>query len=277
MLRILRRFPRAARRQVPNAVSLALTFSLLVSSVPIGPFAPLPAQALIGDLTQADYRWYDNADAVQPTTALAAENTAITAQPPGALYQLRMSAANAGNNIGAGAVFRLQFSTSTSGPWTDVGGLGSGTIWRGFDNPTPAAGVALPTPLVNSDHVAPPASAEANPPTTPHFSTDTPHGTADGQQGTGRWQPECLNNADCVFDCTGTSECRARCKNDSTCTIDCTGSTDCLPDIQCKNNAQCVLLCSPGAAATCGFGTCDGVLLDCLGDGTVLACHRACP
>ena len=160
---------------MPNAVSLALTFSLLVSSVPIGPFAPLPAQALIGDLTQADYRWYDNADAVQPTTALAAENTAITAQPPGALYQLRMSAANAGNNIGAGAVFRLQFSTSTSGPWTDVGGLGSGTIWRGFDNPTPADGVAITTLLVNSDNVARQAYEEANPATTlrPHGKNRT--------------------------------------------------------------------------------------------------------
>ena len=124
MLRILRRLPRSARRQFPNAVSLALTFSLLVSSVPLG---PLPAQAAIADLTQEDYRWYANIDAVQPTAALAAENTSITGQPSGTVYQLRMALNNSGNNIGSGVAFKLQFSTAIpAGPWTDVGAVGSG-------------------------------------------------------------------------------------------------------------------------------------------------------
>ena len=166
MMRTFRRLQRRAWRQIPNAVSLALTFSLLVSSVPIGPFGSLPAQALIGDLTQEDYRWYDNIDAVQPTTGLANENTALTAQASGAVYQLRMSVSNGGNNVGAGAIFRLQYATSTAGTWFDVGGVGSGTIWRGFDNPTPADGAAITTLLVNSDSQARQTYEEANPATT---------------------------------------------------------------------------------------------------------------
>ncbi|MFQ5860405.1 MAG: hypothetical protein ACE5IG_02505, partial [Dehalococcoidia bacterium] len=101
-------------------------------------------------LTQNQYRWYDNADAVQPGAALAAEDTPFTSASSGTVYHLRMNINNTGVNLPAGEVFKLQYSTSTAGPWTDVGAPGSGATWRGFDNPTPADGAALTSALLSS-------------------------------------------------------------------------------------------------------------------------------
>ena len=36
--------------------------------------------------------------------------------------------------------FNLQFAATTTGPWTDVGGIGSAVQWRGYDNLTSADG-----------------------------------------------------------------------------------------------------------------------------------------
>ena len=52
--------------------------------------------------------------------------------------------------MAAGATFKLQHATSTSGPWTDVGAIGSGATWRGHDNATPADGAAITTVLLTS-------------------------------------------------------------------------------------------------------------------------------
>lgn len=70
------------------------------------------------DFTQNEYRWYENADSVQPGTALANENTAaLSAAGPS---RLRMNL-TATEGLGASSQqFKLQYSTSTSGPWTSV-------------------------------------------------------------------------------------------------------------------------------------------------------------
>ena len=108
----------------------------------------------VGNLTQNDYRWYDNVDAVQPTTAKAAENTAITEVDDTDVIRLRINISNGPNNLGAGATFKLQFSTATSTGWTDVGATSSSAIWRGFDNASVADGTTITTNLIGSSSPA---------------------------------------------------------------------------------------------------------------------------
>ena len=96
-------------------------------------------------LTQNDYRWYQNMDAVPPTTPLAAENTATTGVGSTEVLRVRMNVTNGPINLSAGQTFKLQYSTSTAGPWTDVGPGSSTEIWRGFDNSTPVDGETLST------------------------------------------------------------------------------------------------------------------------------------
>lgn len=74
--------------------------------------------------TQSVYHWYGNADNVQPGSSIAAESTAASS-----LYtspvRLRMGLAVGSANLAAsGQAFGLQYSTSTSGPWTDVAAAG---------------------------------------------------------------------------------------------------------------------------------------------------------
>ncbi len=108
---------------------------------------PQPTTA-IPVLTQDHYRWYDNVDAIQPTTSLGAEDTAITNVAVSAILRLRASLQGSSYPTATGQTFRLQYSTSTGGPWTDVGGLASGEVWRGYDNPTPADGASLSSVLL---------------------------------------------------------------------------------------------------------------------------------
>ena len=100
---------------------------------------PAPPQVL----EQLQFRWYQNLDAVPPTTPLAAENTFVAGSVVSTVYHLRINVSVTGANLNPGANFKLQFATVIAGPWTDVGGLGSGLAWRGFDNSTPADGVTL--------------------------------------------------------------------------------------------------------------------------------------
>ncbi len=74
--------------------------------------------------TQSAYRWYANADSVQPGSALAAETTAASTANT-SVARLRMAQTVATANLAAsGKSFKLQSSTSTSGPWTDVSNTG---------------------------------------------------------------------------------------------------------------------------------------------------------
>ncbi len=131
-------------------------------------------------LSQEDYRWYQNADAVQPTTPEATENTALSNASDSTVYRLRMNLEGVGSQVVAGQTFKLQYSTSTGGPWTDVGGLGSGEIWRGFNNATPADGATLSSVLLGSSNVVQ-TYEEAN------NSAVTPNAVNVGQRGEWDW------------------------------------------------------------------------------------------
>ena len=100
-------------------------------------------------LTQQDYRWYANIDALTPTTSLAGENTLVTGATPLTVFRLRM-------NIDVSSIdlptttqaFKLQFATSTGGSWTDVGAISSVSPWRFFDNASVADGTTLTSLLL---------------------------------------------------------------------------------------------------------------------------------
>lgn len=71
--------------------------------------------------TQNDYQWYSNADNVQPGSSLAALNTAATTSDLSTIVRLRMNTSVSSKDLVANSQqFKLQYSTSTSGPWSDV-------------------------------------------------------------------------------------------------------------------------------------------------------------
>ncbi len=115
-----------------------------------------------GDFTQHTYRWYANADAVQPTdpwpsggTDLS-ENTPITVSdnPPGEgdVLRLRMNVKGA-MTINTQA-FKLQYgegsNCSSISTWYDVGSASSSAIWRGYNNPTPSDGATITSTLLSN-------------------------------------------------------------------------------------------------------------------------------
>ena len=106
-------------------------------------------------LSQQDYRWFDNLDGITPTTALAGENTLADGITPQDVVRLRMNVSVSGAGLGSlSRTFKLQFATSTGGPWSDLGGSGSAAVWRGFDNAAVSDGATLPTVLLAGSTVA---------------------------------------------------------------------------------------------------------------------------
>ena len=99
-------------------------------------------------LEQLEYRWYTNADSASPGAALAAQDTPLAGGVEGTPYHLRMSVKDAVVDLNPGQVFKLQFAVSTGGLWTDAGAVGSGEVWRGYDNPSAADGASLPSNLL---------------------------------------------------------------------------------------------------------------------------------
>lgn len=81
-----------------------------------------PVSAAGEVLTQSQFRWYANTNAVQPTTPLAAQDSAATLNSTATPARLRMNVGVTSSTLGAASQdFSLQYGTSTSGPWTDVG------------------------------------------------------------------------------------------------------------------------------------------------------------
>lgn len=109
--------------------------------------------------TQSAYRWYENTDAVQPTTALAAQNTSISNVNTGDIVRLRVSLRAPSDAYPKDTQFKLQYAPQGASPncvtvpsvsYIDVGGIGSGSIWRGYDNPTPVDGASISARLLTT-------------------------------------------------------------------------------------------------------------------------------
>jgi hypothetical protein len=136
--------------------------------------------------TQANYRWYTNQASSTPGAALVAMNTSTTVST-GNAYRLRMNIRVATSSVSQLNNFELQFATSTSGPWTDVGAIGSGEIWRGYDNAATVDSTLLPTLLLTSSTIKQ-TYEEQNP------ATSTINAMAIGDYGEWDWVLE-NNNA----------------------------------------------------------------------------------
>ncbi|MCP6718037.1 MAG: hypothetical protein KJI70_00615 [Patescibacteria group bacterium] len=165
--------------QSDMAWTLGLGVDWIEAGVSLNP-VPTPT------FTQNDSRWYWNADSVQPAGAMANENTTSTNATSSAVYRIRM-------NITIGTVdlttstqaFKLQYGTSTTGcpavaSWSDVGGLASGVIWRGYDNTGTDEEATTTSTLLSSSNVRE-SYEEANP------SVANLLAIANGQDGEWDW------------------------------------------------------------------------------------------
>jgi 6-phosphogluconolactonase (cycloisomerase 2 family) len=93
-------------------------------------------------LTQSAYHWYSNSDSITPTGSFASENA--TASIPCGVGPLRLRTAltvGASTLAASSTQFRLQYGTSTSGPWTDVSGTANNRLFNKLPDPAtlPAA------------------------------------------------------------------------------------------------------------------------------------------
>jgi len=96
------------------------------NKIAVESYTRYPKLDLKAKLVQQDYQWFANANAVQPGAVLAAENSTgnVTTFSPEA--RLRMGLTTVTNALSVGKQqFKLQYSTSTGGPWTDMGGVAS--------------------------------------------------------------------------------------------------------------------------------------------------------
>ncbi len=121
-------------------------------------------------LTQSDYRWYVNGDVLTPTSSLAGENTATSTPAGGEIIRFRMNLL-AGQNVGSGLIFKLQYSNSTSSGFTD---LGTTSTWVFYDNTGVADGQIIATTLLTNSNTGE-SYGESNP------SATSPNAILSGQ------------------------------------------------------------------------------------------------
>ncbi|HUO50727.1 MAG TPA: hypothetical protein VMU25_04165, partial [Candidatus Paceibacterota bacterium] len=140
-------------------------------------------------------RWYANANSATTTDPWPSgaidlnEGDAITSGTPvksADVLRVRVALQATTNTVAGADSFKLQYAAgSTCSPalaWTDVGAIGSGSIWRGYDN----AGVAAGTTISSTDLQLSVSSTtetyeEQNP------SASTPHGISAGKDGEWDW------------------------------------------------------------------------------------------
>ena len=173
--------------------------------------------SVLVSFTQKDFRWYANADSLQPTdpwptgATNLAENTTIGGfdSPPANadVLRLRINVTVGSVNLAAGSQsFKLQSGSSgscTSTSWSDVDIINGSGVWRGYDNATPADGAAL-TGLLLSTSNATATYEEAN------NSANNPYAVSVGQNIEYDWVIQ-DNNAP-----SGTTYCFRMIKSDGT-------------------------------------------------------------
>lgn len=121
--------------------------------------------------TEGVWRWYANADSVQPGSALAAEKTTYSGVADGDIVRLRISLTIGTIQLATSSVtLRLQYAESssctTATGWADVptatSSPGVNQVWIEYDNPTPANGATTTSTLLTGSTVNE-SYQEANP------------------------------------------------------------------------------------------------------------------
>jgi len=137
-------------------------------------------------IDQDGFRFYQNINSATPTTPLGAENNTVASVNNGDVLRIRV-ALQAGDKAVPSTDFtaKLQYgqgaTCSAIGAWTDVGGLGSGAIWRGFNNAAPTDGSTLPSSLLDGAANTLESYEEAN------NSATTPNSISAGTRGEWDW------------------------------------------------------------------------------------------
>ncbi|MEK7193512.1 MAG: dockerin type I domain-containing protein [Patescibacteria group bacterium] len=128
-------------------------------------------------LTQSDFRWYSNADSLTPGTALDSENTETTVPAAGTTVRLRINLQDTILALPAGAIFKLQYSATTSSGWADVT---TSTPWIFSDNPGVSDGQIIVAPVLGNSNVGE-SYSESNP------TAETPNEIPASQRGEWDW------------------------------------------------------------------------------------------
>ncbi len=118
-------------------------------------------------LDQDSFRFYRNADAVQPETALASEESHTPYIQNSAVIRLRLGLSVSEAALPSeGHAFTLQYAAAddctAASSWTGVGGISSESIWRGADNTSVADGTPITTSLLDGGGNALASYVEAN-------------------------------------------------------------------------------------------------------------------
>lgn len=166
-------------------VSLALVFASnahAATNTSVTSTVSVTTQTLT--VTQSEYRWYQNLNAVTPTTPRASENAATTTPETNAVLRLRMNLLASGLTLPSGSTFTLQFSNSTSSGFTNVGT--STGAWIFADNAGVADGLTIPSTVLTSSN-QPESYNESNP------TAASPNALAPGDYG--EWDWVIANNA----------------------------------------------------------------------------------
>ncbi len=140
------------------------------SAVPIAGTTTL--QALSQFLVEHDYRIYDNVDAVNPVSPLAAENASATDILQNEVIRIRLNIISSGGSLPTSSqALKLRYALKDgfatcgnvpSGNYADVGAATSSEVWRGFNNTSTADGAVISTTLLTTSTVGE-SYAEANP------------------------------------------------------------------------------------------------------------------
>jgi len=147
-----------------NVITVSTLRSAAAGTVPADRPAVLMLwhKAAQSSFTQDTERWYANVNAQTPTDPWPAGSTdlgegdAITtgnSVHSGDVLRLRMALTADVSTLAGADSFKLQYAPGTDcSPalaWTDVGAIGSGSIWRGYDNAGVAAGSTLSSTVLS--------------------------------------------------------------------------------------------------------------------------------
>jgi hypothetical protein len=140
----------------------------------------------ITSLDQDGYRIYENTNAITPTVAIAAENTATNNIDDGTILHIRTAIQTGNQSLASSSTsLKLQYgqgaTCSAVSTWSDVGGIGSSEIWRGFNNAAPADGATVPSSLLDGGGSTLQSYEEVN------ASVSNPNFIAAGARGEWAW------------------------------------------------------------------------------------------
>ena len=158
---------------------LCLTFILAARAVLSATLdTSVTAAPAVVTLTQSEYQWFANEDALTPTSPLAVENASVGVPAEGTAIRLRVNIKDTSLALGTGALFSLQFSeNSSSTGWT---GISSSTEWVFYDNASVADGQVIISPVLSTSNTGE-SYGESNP------SAASPNAIAPGEYGEWDW------------------------------------------------------------------------------------------